>query len=171
MKITCHIAADTIWPLRLQTLDKAAEITRRFVHVGLAHLDKAQPDDRVHLDLPVIGGLTHQLVMNLTFWWHINDHIGLQCGLAGQPPAGSKAFFVGIAGFNSGHTAQAVIARGDPVLGKFAVPHINLAASTQGPAAANRININTKCPRRLQHRCASRHKTLSPRRRKYDLDV
>ena len=141
------------------------------MHIGLTHLDKTEPDDRVHLDLPIVSGLADKLVVNLAFRRHIDDHIGLQCRLARQSPAGSKPLFVGITGFDSGHTAQAVITRGNPVLGKFAAPHINLAASTQRPPATNRINIDTKRPRRLQHRCTSRHNPLPARRRKDDFDI
>ena len=171
MKVTGNLAADTVRPLRFQCLGKATEITGRLVHVGLAHLDQAEPDDRVHVDLAVIGRLANKLVMNLAFRRDIDDDVGLKGRLAGQAPPLGKSLFLGIAGFDGGHTAQAVLSGGDAVLGEFAGSDINLAAAAQRAATTNGIDIDAKCPCCLQHGCTSRDMPLPSRWRKDDLDV
>ena len=75
IQITAYRAGHTIRPLCLQRLYQTAEITRGFVHIGLAHLDKAQAHNRVHLDLPVICRLAHKLIVHLTFGRNIDDHV------------------------------------------------------------------------------------------------
>ena len=171
MKITGNLAADTVWPLRFQSLGKAAEIAGRLVHVGFAHLDEAEPDDRVHVDLPVVGRLADKLVVNLAFRRDIDDDIGLQRRLAGQAPPLGKPLFLGIAGFDGGHAAQAVRPGGDAVLGEFAGSDINLAAAAQRTATTDGIDIDAKGPCRLQHSCTGRDMALPSGWRKDDLDV
>ena len=171
MKVAADFATDALRPLRLQRLDKAAEVTGRLMHVGFAHLDQAQPDDRIHFDLPVIGGLAHKLVVNLAFRRHINDDIRLQRRLAGQAAPCGKALFLGIAGFDSRHTTQAVSTGCNAVLGELASADIHLAAPAQRPAATDRIDIHTKRPRRLQNRGSGRNMALPSRRCEDNLDV
>ena len=130
------------------------------MHVGFANLDEAEPDDRVHVDLAVVGSLADKLVVNLTFRRNINDDVRLQRRLAGQAPPGGKPFLVGVALFDGSHTAQAVGAGGDAVLGEFAAPDIDLTASAQGTAAADGIDINAERARRLQNGGARRNAAL-----------
>ena len=98
--------------------------------------------------------------MNLAFRRNIDHDVRLQRRLAGQAPPGGKPFLVGVALFDGSHTAQAVGAGGDPVLGEFTAPDVDLTASAQGPPAADGIDINAQGARRLQNVGARRNAAL-----------
>ena len=101
--------------------------------------------------------------MNLAFRRDIDDDVGLKGRLAGQAPPFGKSLFLGIAGFDGGHAAQAVRPGGDAVLGEFAGSDINLAAAAHGPSATYRINVDTKLTCRGQNRRSNRDISLSAR--------
>jgi hypothetical protein len=76
MQVTADWPAHPLWPLCLNSLNKPAQIAGWLVHIRFANLDKTQPDNRIHLDLPAISLFSDKLVMHLAFGRYVNHHIG-----------------------------------------------------------------------------------------------
>ena len=72
-------------PFTLERLHQPAQVAGRILHVGLAHFDVVQADDRVELDLARIGILAHDLAMHLAFGWNVDHDVRLHARGTGQP--------------------------------------------------------------------------------------
>ncbi len=158
-------------PLLGQGAVDALKVGGGLVHVGLLDLDVVKPRGRIHFDVAHLGGLAHHLLVHLGFGRHVDDDVGEQLRLAGKPAArGQPAQFV-VALLDLGEGREMINCGGDAMLGEFAFAHIDLAAPANGPAAANRIDINAQRTRRRKHRRAKRKPPALAGGRKYDEGV
>ena len=81
-----------------ERIGEAAEIARRVVHVGLGDLDIVEGHDRIEGDRPAVGGLPHDLAMDLALGGNVDDDIAAELRLAAEAPAGfQRAADVGVA--------------------------------------------------------------------------
>ena len=143
-------------PLLFQRPREAFEIPGRLVHVGLVHLDVQKPRCRVHLDHPVRGRLADDLLVDLTFRRHVDDHIAHDLRLTAQAAPVQHAANALVARLDLVPLGQRAIFDMHAVLGKFAIARRDLALGANAAPATDRIEIDAKLPRRRQHRRAMR---------------
>ena len=132
-------------PLLGERFLQPLQVAGRRVHVGRLDLDVVQPHHRIELDRAHLRALSDHLLVHLAVGRHVDDHVALQLRLTGQAPvrrhlAGARAVvFLGRAGRRDVRGARA-----DAVLGELALRHGDLATAAQRPAAAHRIDVDSR---------------------------
>jgi hypothetical protein len=125
------------------------------MHVRLFNFDQVELRCGIKFNGARVSFLPHDLLVNLAFRRHVNHQIALDFGLAGQTPIRLQAPDLVIALFNFTNAGDMRGGRGDAMLGKFTLTHIDLAAPANRTATTNRININAERTCSLQHRCSN----------------
>ncbi len=139
------------------------------MHIGLAHLDVMQARDRIQCDGSRLGLLADDLPVHLAGRRHVHDQVALDARLTGEAVAGRQR--PAAAGIFLGRAGRRQVFRpgDDAVLGELALHDEHLAASADGAAAANGVDIHAQRARGLQERCADREApALSRRREDYE---
>src|SRR4029077_2130767 len=113
-----------------------------------------QAHHRIERDGVRLSGLAHHLAMHLTARGHVDDQISLDLCLAGEAMTGgqraaAREILLSRTGRREGRGAGTY-----PVLGKVTFHDQHLAAPAQGPAAADRVDVDPEAARCLQERCA-----------------
>ena len=77
------------FPLAAERVGEAAKVARRVVHVGLGDLDIVEGHDRIEGDRPAVGGLPHDLAVDLALGGNVDDDVTdrhAPGSRAGDPP-------------------------------------------------------------------------------------
>ena len=138
-------------PLLVQSLLEAAKIARGLVHVRLADLDVIEADDRIDLDRMRLRALADDLPVNLAFGRHVDDKIAANPGLAAEPAGQRKRSALrGVAGLDLSQGRHVIGAGMNGVLGEIALGDVDLTATADASAAADRIEIDAERARGFQ---------------------
>ena len=139
-------------PLFLQCLPEPGEVATGVVKDGLLHVDEVKANHGIEFDGPPVGLLADHLAMHLAFRRHIDDEVALDGGLAAQPPARLQGLAPGpVVPFGGRERREMVVPGDDAVLRKVALAAQDLAAPAQAPAAADRGDVDTEFPGRIQN--------------------
>src|SRR5579872_6896680 len=153
-------------PLALQSRLQPAQIARRIMHIGLAHLDIVEAHDRIDLDRLRFGALAHDLALNLRIRRHVDDEIAADFRLAAEAAAVlERSALLDIALLDAVPGRDVIGRRDDAVLGEMARRDLDLAAAANAAAAADRIEIDAEAAGRFEHARAFRQALALARRR------
>ena len=144
------------------------QVARRVLHVGFRHLDVMQLDERIELDVPRLGGLAHDLAVNLAARRHIDHDVRFDAGLAREPAPRRERLPARITLLGFRQRRKTVGGGPYAVLCELALRHENLSATADGAAAADGVDVDAQCPRRGEQRRADRKPSALAGRREYD---
>ncbi len=114
------------------------------MHVWLGDINIAKLGRGLHGDLARFGTFAHDLFVDLTFGWNVNDDVALHGGLTPQSAARFQAANVVIAFFHRVEGADGRFGDIDPVFGEAAKGWCYLAFRTDTPPTTNGIKIHSK---------------------------
>jgi hypothetical protein len=127
--------------------------------------------DRIDIYVVSFMGLSNNLVVYLRTGRHIDKHVCLKGCLATQSSVIGKPtpFHESLFGFT--RRRQIGGSRDNVVPGEFAFGYQNLASTTNGPPATDRIDVDTKASRSAEYRRRAGETTAFTGRRKDHLSI
>ncbi len=170
-------------PLLGQRLLQAPEVARGLAHVRLADRDRMQTHDGVDDDRPLLGGLSHDLTVDLALGRHVDGEVATDRRLAAEPaPGRERAPLVDEALLDRAPRARVVEPGFEGMLGEVAFGDVDLAAAADTAPAADGIEVDPEPAGRIEQarsvgECAAlarrgeddaaiRHDGFMPRRRR-----
>ncbi len=131
-------------PLLGERALEALQVAGGLVHVGLGDLDVVEAGGGVHGDLPGLGALAHDLLVDLGFGRHVDDGVALELRLAAEAAAGGEAADAVVALLDGVPGREGVLGDGEAVLGELAEGGGDLALGADAAAAADRVEVDAE---------------------------
>ena len=137
-------------PFLLERLEQADEIARWRGQLRRDHLDVVEPDDGVDMEVADVEALADDLAVDLALRRDVDDGVAEDMGGAGESASLGQALVGAVLRLDGVERAQVLRPRFDPVLGERADALLDLAAAADPAPAADRVDVDAECARRVE---------------------
>ena len=139
-------------PLVRERLAEAADVAARAAQLGAFDLHVVEPHDRVDLDRVGVGLLADDLTVELALGWDVDDEVAGDGGNASEPAPLGEPALGGVPRLDLVGRREVGRRRRDAVLGMLALRDLDLTATADATAAADRVEVHAESPRRVEER-------------------
>ena len=139
-------------PLVVQGLDEATHLADRLVQGRFRHLDQAQDENGVQLQVAEVHLLADHLPVDLAFGRYVDHQVAADRRRTGEAMGSVQRPAAPVGVLDRAPGRHVVLGDGHAVLGEVAEGRLDLAASADSAASTHRVQVDTQLPGGVQQR-------------------